>query len=94
MEREFDKAFEWFCYLSVPAIFKGGRRHHCAKQSLCWLKPEAEWLLDKVRYAAWLLTEAGMPIRCIKTRNPGPIIWEDDDQIVSVPGKVRVPRAV
>ena len=41
----------------------------------------------------FLLTEAGLPVREIRTRHPGTILWEDDNQIVSLPGDAKVPKA-
>lgn len=93
LKHEFDEAFTRFCYLKVPVVLKSATRHRYAKKSLCWLKPEAEWLINEMRYCAWLLTEAGMPIREIRSRHPGTILWQDEDQIVSLPDRVRVPRA-
>lgn len=93
MKREFERAFKWCKRLSVPGIYSGKRRHRHAARSLCWLKPEADWVIGEFRHAAWLLTEAGVPIREIRLRPPSMILWQDDDQIVSLPGDVRVPRA-
>ncbi|MEM7059800.1 MAG: hypothetical protein AAF557_19615 [Pseudomonadota bacterium] len=93
LQREFDDAFQWFRYLSVPSVLKSRTRHKYAAQSLCWLKSDADWVLPEIRYAAWLLTEAGLPIREIKTRKPGAIIWEDEDQVVAIPGDTPIPKA-
>lgn len=92
MREEFDEAFRWFRCLAVPGVFKGKRHRHAAR-SLCWLKPEADWVLDELRYAAWILNEAGIPVREIRTRRPGMVIWQDEDQIVALPGEAGVPRA-
>lgn len=74
MKREFDRSFGWCRCLSVPKIYTGKRRHRHAARSLCWLKPEADWVIEEFRYSAWLLTEAGMPIREIRTPRPGVIL--------------------
>ena len=93
MKREFDRAFEWCRCLAVPKIYTGKRRHRHAARTLCWLKPEADWVIGEFRYSAWLMTEAGLPVREVRTRRPGVILWEDDDQIVSLPGDAKVPKA-
>lgn len=79
--------------LSVPYVLTDRGWHRWAPQSLCWLKPEAEDYVSDMRYLAWLMTEAGVPIREIRSRNPGAIIWEDRHQIVAKPERRKTPRA-
>lgn len=50
---------------------------------LCWFKPEAREHIDRARYVAWLMTEAGHPVREIRVNNPGQIFWRDEHQIVA-----------
>ncbi len=85
LEDEFNLAWGAFCVLDVPACLKRRSRHPRASRSLCWFKPEAVGFIRTVRYLAWICDEAGYPIREVRSRAPGMIIWEDDDQIVAVP---------
>ena len=79
--------------LAVPCVLTDRGRHRWAAQNLCWLKPEAEWYLGELRYLAWIMSEAGVPVREIRTRRPGAIFWEDPHQIVAKPERRQVPKA-
>ncbi|MEM1297752.1 MAG: hypothetical protein AAGH68_00635 [Pseudomonadota bacterium] len=79
--------------IPVPYVLSDRGWHRWAAQSLCWLKPEAQEYVSDLRYLAWLMTEAGVPIREIRTRRPGAIYWEDDHQIVAKPEGRLTPRA-
>ena len=84
LEDEFDDAWLTFRMLDVPACLKRRSRHPMAFRSRCWFKPEAIEMIRTVRYLAWICAESGYPIREIRCRMPGMIIWEDDTQIVAV----------
>ncbi len=59
--------------------FKRRRTVH----GLCWFLPEAQEHIARARYVAWLMTEAGKPVREIRTYSPGQIFWRDENQIVA-----------
>ncbi|MEO1469916.1 MAG: hypothetical protein AAFV86_12725 [Pseudomonadota bacterium] len=88
LKLEFEEAWRVACRLGVPPVLKCGQQTRRGRQSLCWLKGSgADWVLPHVRHLAWAVTEAGTPIQELRTRNPGTVIWEDEDQVVAVPGR-------
>lgn len=66
----------------IVMVFKRRRPVH----GICWFRPEADEAIDRARYIGWLMTEAGVPVAEIRTRDPGQLIWEDPMQIVAKPG--------
>ncbi|MCI4663918.1 MAG: hypothetical protein MRY74_04280 [Neomegalonema sp.] len=76
----------WFnAHLETPErISRPVRRHKTQRETpaFCWFKPEAREHVERARHLAWLVEEAGVPIREIRARNPGRIIWQDIHQIV------------
>lgn len=78
-----------------PARVRGGRR------ALFWFKPAAGWaavgrgpgtvILD-ARALAGQMARWGIEIREITIRDPGTVLWQDDDQVLAIP-RGRVPRA-
>ena len=56
-------------------------------RGVCWFRPEAGEAVSRARYCAWLLEEGGIPVREIRSAQPGEIIWRDDMQVVAKPGR-------
>lgn len=82
---EIEQSLAWFAaHLERPRLplsLEGER----ARQAHCWFRPEADEAIAEARHLARALEGASQPIRAVKTRDPGEIIWEDTQQIVAVP---------
>lgn len=80
IEREFD----WFNdRLPVPPIVNRhiGRRGRV--HGVCWFRPQATEHITRARHLAWLMTEAGWPVRELRVQHPGEILCRDDWQVVA-----------
>ena len=49
---------------------------------VCWFKADAGEPLRKMWELASLLEEHGRPVRVLRSRNPGKVVYEDDYQVV------------
>ena len=93
LKKELREQLDWFnANLAVPdqlgRSFKRRRNIH----GLRWFQPSARECISRARYVGWLMTEAGSPVREIRVRNPGEVIWRDELQLVAkAPNKL--PRA-
>lgn len=90
---ELREQLDWFdTNLAVPdqlgRYFKRRRSIH----GLCWFQPTAKECIARARYSAWLMTEAGSPVREIRVSNPGEVIWKDEQQLVAKAAR-KLPRA-
>ncbi|MEL6980014.1 MAG: hypothetical protein AAGM38_15210 [Pseudomonadota bacterium] len=89
LAREIEDSLAWFdAHLERPRRLALRERRERAKreaQGYCWFRPEAKAAIAKARHLAWALEEASQPIRAVKARDPGEILWEDAQQIVAVP---------
>lgn len=82
--REMRRTVDWFNNnLDAPARLYGRRRKGRNISGVCWFRATATDHIRHARYLAWLVSEAGDPIREIRCRKPGEIIWRDEYQIVA-----------
>lgn len=84
-EDEIDFILGWLkVHLPIPPrdAFRGG-------SALCWFKLDARACIDQVRDLAFLLERRGERVWQVYSRNPGPITYEDDYQVVALPESVR-----
>ena len=81
-----DQEIDWFNeHLDRPdRLWRRGGRHGRI-HGVCWFRSEAAVAIGHARYLAWLLTEADYPVLELRSRRPGEIIWQDDQQIVARP---------
>lgn len=87
LREEIWRELDWFDEnLPTPErlvlVFKRRRPVH----GICWFRPEADEAIDRARYVAWLMEEAGFPVREVRTEVPGDLIWQDAMQVVAKPG--------
>lgn len=89
LRAELENEMAWFDRnLRAPKRLTVKRRRFRRRRDLpgvCWFRPEAREHIRRARYVAWLLTEADAPVREIRSRNPGEVIWNDAHQIVATP---------
>lgn len=72
--------------LAVPERLSRRFRRRGTIHGICWFRPEAGEAITRARYAAWLMTEAGVPVSEIRIDDPGERIWQDAMQVVAKPG--------
>jgi hypothetical protein len=91
--RELRRELQWFDErLEVPErIFRRLGRHDF-RSGICWFQPGAREHINRARYVAWLMSEQGTCVETIKTDCVGPVIWQDNHQLVAIASKA-VPRA-
>jgi hypothetical protein len=82
---ELDEQFAWFNdNLPCPraASQTSGR---FTVRGVCWFTSAAKECIDRGRYCAWLITEAGLPVEMLKLRRvrAQDVIWRDDYQVVA-----------
>ena len=83
---EIAEQLNWFnAHLDAPEKLGRAAGRHGRVHGICWFRPEAAEAISRARYVGWLLTEAGIPVRDLKCRHPGEIIWRDDMQVVAKP---------
>lgn len=57
--------------------------------SVCWYRATATRFIARMWDLAALLIEHGEPMRMVKTRKPGLILYSDDYQVVALPHRFR-----
>jgi hypothetical protein len=55
------------------------------RRAVCWFRPNARRAIEKVRSISALLAEHGVPVRMIKTGDPGIVVYQDRWQLVAKP---------
>jgi len=84
---ELRRELDWFnAELPVPQRMWRTFRRRRPIFGICWFRPEADEAIGRARYAGWLMTEAGLPVREVRVGRPGEVIWLDDYQVVAKPG--------
>lgn len=85
--REIGRIYGWFKEnLKVPEKFSetyGGQ----GRPGLSWFKPAATEHIKQMHQLRRLLEECGVYIEILTTRDPGSIVWQDENQLVADPGK-------
>lgn len=85
---EIRRELDWFNdRLDVPNRFSPTRRKWNQRYGICWFKPGARDCIDHARELAWMLAEADVATRQIRTHHPGELVWQDANQIVAVPNQ-------
>lgn len=86
--RELRMTLDWFNdHLDQPAVFRPSRRMWNGRCGVCWFRPEATAHIRQARHLAWLVSQAGAPIREVRARQVGEIVWRDEHQIVAAPNR-------
>lgn len=73
-------------YLRVPTRFSPYRDYKRRESTaLCWFKPEAAEMIERMRDLSMWLWLRGVGVRIQKAKHPGYIAYEDDHQIAAQP---------
>lgn len=77
---------DWFDRnLAVPGRLWRGDRARRGETGICWFRPEAREHLAHAHALQALIAEAGIAVGRLQTRDPGDVVWSDQDQIVAKP---------
>lgn len=77
--KRLEAIYDWFDErLPVPPFSRQAYTH----QAVCWLKTEAHEAIRRLWDIAAILNEHGIPVRLLRSANPGKILYEDDYQAV------------
>ena len=80
------KTFKWFNKnLPVPNRFSRSSKRTAKAVAISWFKSSAKECIKQMQELASILYIHDIPIKVIKTRRPGYIVYEDDYQIVAQP---------
>ena len=83
---ELRASLDWFdANLPRPSGFGRACGTPREPRGVCWFRPIARRHVREVRYLGWLLGECGVPVRTVRTRKPGVVVYEDDAQVVAEP---------
>jgi hypothetical protein len=78
-----EEDFAWFnANLPRPTELRSGR-------AVCWFRPEAGEAISRVWRMAQLIERAGVPVRVLRERDPGLIVYRDDFQVAAVAWRMR-----
>jgi len=84
--RDLDEQFDWFDqHLPIPDRVARHFKRRRPVAGVCWFADHADEHIDRARYCAFLITEAGLPVELIKMRGGREIIWRDRFQAVIKP---------
>ena len=82
---EFDslrESLKWFeKNLEVPKVLDESGR----QRAISWFRPTALEPIRRVRTIVTLLEENQVPVRMVKTLEPGTVLHEDEWQVVAIP---------
>jgi hypothetical protein len=74
-----EEAYEWLNdHLPVPPFASSG----WSRDVVAWFKDDAEDSVRRMWEIVALLEEHGVPVRLLRSKNPGRILYEDEHQIV------------
>lgn len=80
----------WFeRHLPVPDRFQIAFPRRRERFGVCWFRHEAREHVSHAHYLAWLIEEAGQPVRRVRSRDPGVVLYGDPFQVVAQPDRRR-----
>ena len=86
IQQQVVEELDWFnAHLDAPAKLDRRAGRWGRFYGICWFRPEAVEAINRARYMAWLLTEAGYPVLELRRDNPGEVLWQDPLQVVARP---------
>jgi hypothetical protein len=87
---ELQRLNDWFAdNMEAPERFSRARDDFSSQQGLCWYKPTALEHIARMHEFKRAMEACGVHVEVLTTRDPGPMIWEDEHQIVAEPGPRR-----
>jgi hypothetical protein len=82
--RPLDETFEWFNdHLPCPPFEKKRRSGEWSRDAVSWFRDDAGEPLGRIWDIVALLEEHGVPVRLVKTDQPGTIVYSDRYQVVA-----------
>ena len=86
--RQIGELFGWFKEnLAVPSQFSRGGWKGRGQPGLSWFKPAASTHIKQMHQLKLALEASGVYVEILTTRDPGHIIWQDENQLVAEPGR-------
>lgn len=77
---ELRAALAWFNkHLRVPPF----QRQRLSRSAVCWFRSDAGESLVRMWELANLLREMEVPVRLVRTHEPGKLLWVDEHQVVA-----------
>ncbi|MEL6313271.1 MAG: hypothetical protein AAFN44_08605 [Pseudomonadota bacterium] len=83
--KELRKHLDWFNeYLEVPShlTYRLGARGE--RNGVCWFQHHAATHIQRAYVLSQILVHLRVPVRLLRTRNPGAKIWQDKHQVVAL----------
>lgn len=78
--------YDWFNdYLIVPNRFAKSPKRYAEKRAISWFKDTSEVCISKARKIADLLEKYNIRTEMLKSKNPGYVVYEDEDQVAAIP---------
>ena len=88
--KELGEISGWFKQnLAVPGQFSRGGWKGRGQPGLSWFKPAAKEHIRQMHRLKLALDACGVHVDILTTRDPGEIIWQDQNQVVAEPGARR-----
>ena len=77
---------DWFDdHLAKPERFSPSRYPRAKNTAISWIRASSYEHMTKLRRLAALLEASGVQVNELRTRRPGYIVYEDDQQVVALP---------
>lgn len=78
-EEQLEATYRWLnANLRCPPFSSAG----WSRNAVAWFKDSATGSIQQMRMLAVLLAQHDRPVRMLRSRNPGKVLYEDDDQVV------------
>jgi hypothetical protein len=88
--KELGEVSDWFSkQLAVPKQFSRGGWKGRGQPGLSWFKPTASEHIRQMHRLKLALEACGVHVDILTSRDPGVIIWQDQNQVVAEPGNRR-----
>jgi hypothetical protein len=76
--------FDWFhVHLPCPPFRKMQRAGAWTRNAVCWFRDDAGEPLNRIWDIVALIEHHGVPVRLLRARRPGTIVYRDEYQIVA-----------
>ncbi|QTN20436.1 hypothetical protein HZ989_05065 [Brevundimonas sp. AJA228-03] len=71
--------------LAIPKVFSVGGHKGFGQPGLSWFKPAAGEHIRQMHRLKLALEACGVHVEVLTTRDPGLIVWQDENQLVAEP---------